>query len=126
MPWNVVGADIFTIKNNTSKCIIDYYSKFPVVKKADNLLADNLIRVARIVFAEFGLPKKIVPDAVTNYISDIFTQFCMQLNIKQAITSSYHHQSKSHVEACIKFMKHTIKKCLDNNDDINLALLQMR
>ena len=37
-----------------------------------------------------------------------------------------HHQSNWQGEACIKIVKCTIKKCLDNNDDVNLALLQIR
>ena len=45
-PWEVVCNDIFTIKNNTLLCIVDDYIKFPVVKKADGLLADKLIRAA--------------------------------------------------------------------------------
>ena len=45
-----------------------YYSKLPVVKKADGLSADDLIRTAKIAFAEFGLPKKIVSDAGINFM----------------------------------------------------------
>ena len=87
-PWDMVGANIFTIKNNTLLCIVDYHSKFPVVMKTDSLSGDNLIRMVKIVFAEFGLPKKIVSDAGTNFIQDKFRQFCRQLNTEQAITSS--------------------------------------
>ena len=42
--WEVAGAVIFTIKNNTLLSIVDYYNKFPVVKKTDGLSADSLIR----------------------------------------------------------------------------------
>ena len=51
-------------------CIVDYYSKFPVVKKTGGFSAGELIRAAKIVFAGFGLPRKIVSDAGTNFISD--------------------------------------------------------
>ena len=54
-PWGIVGANIFSINNNTLLCIVNYYSKFPVVKKTSCLSADNLIRTAKIVLAEFGL-----------------------------------------------------------------------
>ena len=33
---------------------------FPVIKKIDTLSAYILIKAVKIVFAEFGLPKKIV------------------------------------------------------------------
>ena len=75
-PREVVGADIFTIKNNTLLCIADYYSQFHIVKKADGLSVGNLIKAVKTVFAEFRLPKKIVLDAGTNLISDKFKQFC--------------------------------------------------
>ena len=54
---------------------VDYYGKFPVVKKTDDLLADNMIGVVKIVSAKYGLPKKTVLDAGTNLIPDKFRQF---------------------------------------------------
>ena len=38
----------------------------------------------------------------------------------------YHQQSNSQVEACIKFIKCTFKKCADSGSDINMALLQIQ
>ena len=49
-PWEVV--DIYAI------CIVDYYSKLPIMKKADGMSADNLIRAAMNMSVEVGLPKK--------------------------------------------------------------------
>ena len=56
----MVDVDIFTIKDNTLFSIINNYDKLSVVKKTDGLSADSLIRVVKIVFAEFGLPKEMV------------------------------------------------------------------
>ena len=75
-PWEVVVSDIFTIKNNALLYTVDYYRKFPVMKKTDNLLADSIIRVVKMVHAEFGLPKAVGSDAGTNFMSDKFRQFC--------------------------------------------------
>ena len=85
------------------------------MKNADSLTADELVKAPKIVFAEIRLPKKIISDAGMNFTSDTFRQFCRKMNIKQAMTLSYHHQSK-----------HTIKKCIDTNNDVILALLQIR
>ena len=38
------------------------------MKKADGLSADELIKATKIVFAEFGFPKRIVSDADPNFI----------------------------------------------------------
>ena len=48
-------------------------------------------------------------DAGGNFISDMFKQFCKYINIGQATSSSYHHQSDGQIEVCIKSIKHTIK-----------------
>ena len=49
----MVGADIYFVKNKTLLYIVDYYSKFPFVKKADSLTADDLVRVAKILLVDF-------------------------------------------------------------------------
>ena len=93
-------------------CIVDYYYNFPIVKKANGFSADDLIKAAKIVFAVFGLPKKIVLEAGRNVLSDRFKQFCRQLNIDKAITSSNHYHSNGQVETCIKFVKCATKVAL--------------
>ena len=60
----------------------------------------------------------------TNFISDKFHQFCKLVNIEQATSSAYNHQSSRQVEGCIKFIKHTFKKCTDSGRDINMTLFQ--
>ena len=48
-------------------------------------------------------------DAGSNFVSEKFRSFYSSLNIKQAVSSLYHHQSNRQVEACIKCINHTIK-----------------
>ena len=48
-------------------------------------------------------------DAGTNFIPYRLRKFCSSLNIKQAVSSAYNHQSNGQVKACIKFLKHTLK-----------------
>ena len=57
-PLEIVGGDIFTIHNKNYLCIIDYHSKFPVIKKMEDVSADSLILTCKIIFSEYGLPKK--------------------------------------------------------------------
>ena len=50
-------------------------------------------------------------DAGSIFISGTFKTFCNRLNMEQAFSLSYHHQSNGQAEACIKFVKCTLKKC---------------
>ena len=106
-------------------CILDYNSKFPVIKRLEGLSADNLINTVKTIFTEYGIPHKLMSDVGTNFVSDKFHHFCKLVNIEQVTLSAYHHQSNGQVEACIKFVKCMFKKCTDSGRDINMALLQI-
>ena len=41
--WEIVGIDIIMINNENLLCIVDYYTKFLVVKKVESMLAKDLI-----------------------------------------------------------------------------------
>ena len=117
---------MFTLNNKNYLCIVDCHSKFPVVKKAEDLSTDSFKLACKIIFSGCGLPKKIMSDAGGSFVSDKFKLLCKNLSIEQATLSSYHHQSNGQGEACIKFIKCTIKKCFDTKTDIYIALLQIR
>ena len=46
-PWDVLGADIFQLNNKNYLCIVDYHSKFPVIKRMEGLSAQNLIATVK-------------------------------------------------------------------------------
>ena len=103
-PLKIVAADMFTLHYINYLCIVDYHSKFPVIKITGDLSADSLILKCKIIFAEFGIPKKIISDSGGNFISDKFKKFNRSLNTEQAFSSSYNHQSNRQVEACMKLI----------------------
>ena len=49
-----VGAVIFMINNENFLCIVDYHSKFLVVKKVESMSAKDLIQATKVIFAKFG------------------------------------------------------------------------
>ena len=73
---------------------------------------NKLVNTTKVVYTEFGLLTKLISDAGTSFTSDTFKQFCKKMNIQQAITLSYHHQSNGQVEAFIEFVKIIVKNAL--------------
>ena len=123
-PWDVIGADVFQLNSKNYICLVNYHSKFPVIKQMNGLSADSLIAAVKVIFAEYHIPCRIMSDAGSNFILEKFRNFFSGVDIEQAVSSSYHHQSNRQVEACIKFIKCTMKKCSDG--DIHMAMLQIR
>ena len=48
IPWESVRADIGSINKKHYLCIVDYQSKFPVIKQVEDLSPDNLIKHVRL------------------------------------------------------------------------------
>ena len=46
---------------------------------------ESLTATKKVIFAEYGIPCRLMSDAVTNFVSDRFRTFCSRLNIKQAV-----------------------------------------
>ena len=97
--WEVIGTDIFNFNNKNYLCTIDYNSKFPVIKKLEGLSAESLNDATKIIFAKYGIPRKIMLDTGTNFVSDRFKKFCKTINVDQAASSTCHHQSNGQVKA---------------------------
>ena len=92
-PWEIIGADMFTLNNKHYLCIIGYHKKIFTIKKTEDLPADSLMLMCIVIFTEHGLPRKIMLDSGGNFISDKFKTFCKSLNMEQTFSLSYHHQS---------------------------------
>ena len=123
--WEVVRADVFHFNNKNYSCIVDYNSKCPVIKRLEGLSVESIVNTVKIIFAKYGILQKVMSDTGTNFMSDRFQQFCMTINIDQAVSLAYIHQSNGQVEACIKFIKCTFEKCADMGRYINMAQLQI-
>ena len=74
-PLEVIGVDMFTLNNKNYLSILDYHSKCPILKRSEDMSAESLIPACKNIFSEYGLLKKIMSDAVGNFISDTFRQF---------------------------------------------------
>ena len=62
--WHVL------VNNKMLLCIVDYYSKFPIRKNISSVAVDDLVHMAKRIFAEYGLPKKASPDGSKNVTPD--------------------------------------------------------
>ena len=71
-PWEVLGADILHLNNKNYLCIVNYHSKFAVIKRMEGLSTESLITTTKVIFAEYGIPHRLMSDAGTNFVSEKF------------------------------------------------------
>ena len=67
--------------------------QIPVTKRMQGLSTESLIATTKVIFVEYSKLHRLMSDAGTNFVSEKFRSFCSSLNIEQAVSSAYHHQS---------------------------------
>ena len=125
-PWQTVSADLFHTQESWFLIIVDYYSKFPFVRKLHNLTARAVVNEIKMMFAENGIPKTLQCDNGTQFTSTEFQQLAKQYGFE--IVMSFPHYPRGHafVERQIQTVKKAIPKCKETRKDIDLALLALR
>ena len=62
-PWSVLGTDLFEFEGHQWLIIADYYTKYPIIRQLPYPSPSSVVaNVTKQVFAEFGIPDRIVSD----------------------------------------------------------------
>ena len=77
----------------------------------------------KAVFAELGVPNVIVSDSGLRYTSAEFKDSMKQWQIEQRVSSPRNPQSNGMAERCIQTMKASLIKTMEEEEDVDLALL---
>ena len=81
-PDNKLGCDL-SFENNSSYLLLsDYYSKFPLVWKLNNIRSDKTIAHLKSMFEEHGIASKRVTGNDTQFTSALFQEFCETYGFK--------------------------------------------
>ena len=102
--------------------LIDYNSKFPIVRETHDKTSSVVIQSIKGVLSEFGNIKELVSDNRPCFRSHEFNKFIKMYGITHATISTDHPQSNVQVERCIR----TIKRLLKKNADPWMSFLMWR
>uniref|UniRef100_A0A3P9KLT8 Gypsy retrotransposon integrase-like protein 1 n=1 Tax=Oryzias latipes TaxID=8090 RepID=A0A3P9KLT8_ORYLA len=125
-PWEILGSDIFEFDSHKYLIIVDYYSRFPVVRLLPDISARTVCTYFKSVLGEHGLPSTIIADCGTQYVSEEFKKRCEDSNITLKFSSPYHHQANSVAERAVGTVKALWKKAKEDNTCPYTALWMYR
>ena len=91
-PWVKLATDIFTFNNQNYLLIVDYMSRFPVIRHLSNMIAKMVAEHMKAIFSELGIPKTLVSDNGPCYTGDQFKKTMSHLGITHITTSPHHHR----------------------------------
>ena len=125
-PWEKLGTDIFEFQGSKYLMVVDYFSRFPIVRPLNNISADSVCAQLTNILAEYGLPSSIVADFGTQYTSAKFKEKCTNTGIVLLYSSPYHHQANSLAENAIGTLKQHWKKAQEEGESLETSLWMYR
>ena len=87
-PWHTLGSDLFYYRKQDFLVLVDYFSKFPVVRKLPNSTTEAVKKELHAIFLEFGIPFVLRSDNGPVMHQKISKHSCK--NAKLSITHHLH------------------------------------
>ena len=123
--WHTLGVDNFSLDRQEYLLIVDYLTKFPIIRKT-NLTAKSTIQHFKEIFSEYGIPTQIIVDRGSNFTSSDFQEFADKWQFQINFTSSEHHRANGEAERFVQTVKKLLTKAQSAGTEPELALLQLR
>ena len=89
-PWHMVGSDLFYFRRIDFLVVVDYFSKYLLMRKIPNSTSSAVIKELGMIFSEFGKPQVFRSDNGPCYASQEFIFFMQNWSIEHR-TSSPHY-----------------------------------
>ena len=106
--------------------VVDYYSKYPLVRKLKDFSSQEIINLTKQIFGELGIPERLISDNGPHYSSTLFKQFSREWEFEHYTSSSRYPQSNGLAERCVQAIKYAMQKAASSNRDWDMVLLYLR
>ena len=122
-PFQCICADYFHYKGFNYLVIVDRYSNWPIVEKAQNG-AQGLVNTLRITFATYGIPDELSSDGGPEFVAHSTRKFLSDWGIHHRLSSVAFPHSNCRAEIGVKTIKRLITDNVGKNGDINVDTFQ--
>ena len=123
VPWSKVATDIFHYESHSYLLIVDYTSRFPIVRELKSMSAQHIVEHFRLIFSEYGWPDILVSDNGLCYVAETFTNLMKEYAVNHITSSPYYPQSNGLAEKFVQIVKNLFNKVKDEGTDIHKCLM---
>ena len=125
-PWHTIGSDLFYFQRIDFLVVVDYFSKYLIIRKIPNSTSSAVIKELGMIFSEFGKPQIFRSDNGPCYSSQEFRFFIGNWLIEHRTSSPHYPQSNGLAESMVKVSKNLIEKAVRQDLPWNQLLLDYR
>ena len=123
VPWSKVATDIFHYESHSYLLVVDYTSRFPIVREVKSMSAQHIAEHFRLIFSEYGWPDTLVSDNGLCYVAETFTSLMKEYAVNHITSSPHFPQSNGLAEKFVQFVKNLFYKVKDEGTDIHKCLM---
>ena len=120
--WTKVVTDIFYFSDDSYLLIVDYTSRFPVVRKLTSMTAQHVTSQMKLVFLEYGWPETIISDNGPCYSAETFTKLMRDYSVDHITSSPYYGLAEKYVQT----VKNLFYKAQEEGADLYKSLMIYR
>ena len=124
--WHTLATDLFHWNGMEYLLVADYYSKFPVVRKLNNISSNTVINHLKGIFDEQGIPEKLISDNGMQYSSAEFRAFSAKYGFEHVTSSPLYPQANGFIERTVQTIKRLFTKAKESGHDPHLVMLCLR
>ena len=123
VPWSKVATDIFHYESQPYLLIVDYTSRFPIVRKLKSMSAQHINEHFKSIFSEYGWPDTLVSDNGPCYTAEAFSNLMKEYAVNHITSSLHYPQSNGLAEKFVQIVKSLFHKVKDEGADIDKYLM---
>ena len=90
-PWEKLESDIFQFNGANYLIIVDYYSRFPIIRPLSDISASTVSSHFTSVFAEYRVPSLLTAHFGSQFVSEM----CEESDVALTFSSPYHCKNTS-------------------------------
>ena len=123
VPWSKVASDIFHYESKSYLLVVDYTSRFPIVREIRSMSAQHIAEHFRLIFSDYGWPDTLVSDNGPCYDAEMFTSLMKEYIVNHIASSPHYLQSNRLAEKFVQIVKNLFHKAKDEATNIYKCLM---
>ena len=123
VPWSKVATDTFHYDSKSYLLVVDYTSRFPIVREIKSMSAQCIAEHFRLIFSEYGWPDTLASDNGLCYVAKTFTSLMKEYTVNHITSSPHYPQSNGLSRKICPNSKEPLYKAKDEETDIHKCLM---
>ena len=121
-PGEVYGTDVVDIQGKHHLVVINYYSTCIFEHPFPSLTSASIILAFKTIFADTGIPTKLIADNARYFVSEEFDQFSKRWNFEHSTSSPRYPRGNAHAEKAVQ----AVKSVYEKSSDILIGMLALK